>query len=919
MKMYPLIKWLEQTDRSHVPYVGSKFANLGEMLKMGVPVPQGFCICTQAYQDYVEQSNLNELISGMLEKINLDDHEAIKHAAQKIREVALNQEINSSLRSEITEALNKLQDKSKATHFAIRSSSTFEDLQDSSFAGQYDSYLGVIDIEDLLAKVKKCWASLWNDRAIVYREQRNIDHLQANMAVIVQSMIACNQSGVMFTRNPLSNLKNEVIINASWGLGDAVVSEEVNGDEYKVNRTTNKINIEIIGTKEIESVLQQQGIKRIKVSANRREQQCLSEGQIRKLVSIGLKIEELFKSPQDIEWGIADHEICIFQSRGITSLKKNEEVVNSIIKELEIKNYRKDTVWSNTLLAEILTSPKPLTWEIIKLGLSKQGSFGVYERDLGLGTVASEGLLELIAGKPYYNISKLCDTFSFYGFPIKLFEYEKVKKDPSIANNFQPQIDYGKWGGNLLLFILKFLVLLPYSLYRVGLVLVKLNTLVKNCHSEFETKTLPDYLQYITAIKNMDLLEISENDLLEEINRLIQNWACVTLQDHIFSEICLGVTSGLLEAIVGEKQVIVLLSGIEGNKLLETNFKLWDLAGQASPQVANIFKGNEAGQIIEKLKSFENGREYLESVQRFLEEYGHRTSDEFELAIPRWYEDPGAVFVLIRHYLQSKKANPIEHFKTQKEIRINLEEKIAGEFSRGIYKLFPFIKALFLSTLKYSQIYSSMRETTKFYHLMEYAQLRRFLVELGSRFTKRKNTLLKDVNDIFYLLPAELSMIVKNELSHMQVEKIISNRKKEYKTNLSVQLPSVIFYDDLRAIEQLRELISSDVLEGTPVSGGRVRGRVRIILNPDELEKFREGEILVAPRTDAGWIPFFFTAAAFVMDTGNVLSHGAIVAREYGLPAVVNVKDASKILKDGQEIIVDGDEGKVYINRIDLG
>jgi pyruvate,water dikinase len=445
---------------------------------------------------------------------------------------------------------------------------------------------------------------------------------------------------------------------------------------------------------------------------------------------------------------------------------------------------------------------------------------------------------------------------------------------------------------------------------------ITLNKLVKNCYLDYYNEILPSYLDKINKLKNKDLKRLSEEDLFKEIDQIIKNWTCVTLKDHIRSEICFGITSALLESMVGEKQTLILLSGIEGNKLLETNFQLWKLAGQAPPQIADIIIRNEPGQSFTILEKSEGGQDYLEGVQRFLQEYGHRTSDEFELATPRWHEEPGKVLVMIRHYLQAKKANPIEHFETQKAKQAERVQEILGEYSGGVYRLFPFIKRMFLKSLKYSQIYSAMRETTKFYHLMEYAQLRRFLVELGVRFSKSENSGLKDKNDIFYLLPAELPLVLNRELNGTQVQQIISARKMEYKTNLSIQLPPVIFYDSLTRIGDPPAIISSGVFNGTPVSGGRVSGKVRIILNPDDFGKFEEGEILVAPRTDVGWTPLFFIAKALVMDTGNVLSHGAIIAREYGLPAIVNVKDASKILMDGQEIFVDGNEGNVYLSRV---
>jgi pyruvate,water dikinase len=345
-------------------------------------------------------------------------------------------------------------------------------------------------------------------------------------------------------------------------------------------------------------------------------------------------------------------------------------------------------------------------------------------------------------------------------------------------------------------------------------------------------------LKYIEETKNRELKQLSEKELVDEIEHLIRNWACITVRDHIYSEICFGTSCTLLKSLVGESQTTILLSGIEGDKLLETNFQLWTLASQASPEVADTIINNKPGQIIWNLLRSESGQDYLDRIQRFLQEYGHRTSDEYELATPRWHEEPAKVFEMIRHYLKAKEVNPVDHFEKQKITRTELERRLIEEYSSGIYKFLPVERKLFLFALKYSQLYSAMRETTKFYHLMEYAQLRRFLVELGMRLSGTEKSCIDDKDDIFYLLPKELRLIVQNELGDVRVRRLISKRKSDHKTNLSIQLPPVIFYDSLDRLGEPADIIGSDVLKGTPVSGGRVEGKVRIIHNASEFGVF---------------------------------------------------------------------------------
>ena len=416
------IKWLDKIEATDTSLVGHKFANLGQLFNMGINVPFGFCVTTTAFRECVQQSDLSDLLSEILTGIRYENLDSVKDSSQKIKAAVINREIYHSIKDDITKAYVGLRDKTNAGHFAVRSSCTCEDLPGSSFAGQYDTYLGIHGIDDILLSVKKCWASLWNERALIYRKSKNIEHSQAWMAVIVQSMIPCEQSGIVFTANPISNDPDQIMINAAWGLGDAIVSGKVAADEYCVNKINMEIRIQKIGDKHIKLVQRSEGIEHIQVARNRRKQKCLTDKQIKSLASIGLKLEEHFGCPQDIEWSISDRNIYLFQTRDITTLDKKKDVLKKIINDLGAKKYDPKTVWSNTLLSEILPSPTPLTWHVIKRGLSKEGSFGVYEKEVGLGKVASDGLLDLIGGQPYYNMNKLCDTFSFYGFPTMVTE-----------------------------------------------------------------------------------------------------------------------------------------------------------------------------------------------------------------------------------------------------------------------------------------------------------------------------------------------------------------------------------------------------------------------------------------------------------------------------------------------------------------
>lgn len=905
------IKWLDEVSEEDIFLVGSKYSNLMEILKIGLNVPLGFCITTFAYQETIKKLNLSDIIR----KIDFHDLNSVKDNAEKIKGIITSLEIPKIVEEEIILSYKKLHKENNIAHVAIRSSGTFEDLPHISFAGQYDTYLNVSGIKDLLFYVKKCWASLWNTRALVYRERNKLSHSQALMAIIVQKIVASNKSGVMFTVNPVTNDRGEIFITASWGLGEAIVTGKLTGDEYIVSKANNEIKRKKINTKDIEIIQKPKGTKKIKVDNERKMQQCLSNRQIKKLALIGKKIENHFGLPQDIEWGIFNDYIYIFQSRPITTLYSLKDVLKRELEVLKKKTYDRKILWSNVFLCEAIPRPKPMSWEVFKLFMSKEGSFGLYEREIGLGKVPQEGITDLICSRPYYNLNKLINVFSFYGIPLKPLDFEKLKEDQSQANIIEPRLDTGKYGGKLLLFLMKFMALLPYSLYKSIATFFCIYNIIKNFHFVYDEKILPKYLRYIEKLENKDLKQLSDKELVHEIERLIQSWTRKTTKYHIYSEFCTEISYGLLKALVGEGLATTLLSGIEGNRLTETNIQLWKLSLQASPRIVDVILNNKPDQIQAKLLSTKEGRNYWSKMQQFLRIYGHRTFDEYELSTPRWQEDPNKIYVLIRNYLKAKEVDPIKHFEKQKTIRKELEHNIMSKFSIGVDKIFPLRRKLFKFALKHSQIYSPLRETTKFHHLMEYAQLRRFLIELGSRLAGKIYGALEEENDIFFLVPKELSLVIEGRLNRVQVRNLISRRKEDRNIKLSIQIPPLIFSDFLDKIDGKVAVKATDVLRGIPVSRGRAEGKAKIILSPSEFSNFKEGEILIAPTIDAGWTPLFLTAKAVVMDTGNVSSHGAIVAREFGLPTIVNVKDATKILKDGQEIIVDGDEGKIYLSR----
>lgn len=344
MSNYSYIKWFDEIGKDDIPKVGGKGANLGELTHMGLPVPPGFCVTAGGYDKFIDYAELDEVVRFLMESVNVDDVDALTEASKAIQDKINMGEIFPQLEEEIVNAYREFSEKInvKDPEVAVRSSATAEDLPDASFAGQQDTYLHIRGEEELVKHVRMCWASLWTSRAIYYREKQNFNHFDVSLSVVVQKMVNSEKSGVMFTANPINNNKNEMMINASWGLGEAVVSGIVTPDEYIIDKKTKKVIEKNIATKNYMVVKKSDGVGTEQVNvadvlgADAVEAECLSEKELQTLIERGLKVEELYGSVQDTEWGFDKDtkEFYFLQSRPITTLEDKEEKLVQIAKGL---------------------------------------------------------------------------------------------------------------------------------------------------------------------------------------------------------------------------------------------------------------------------------------------------------------------------------------------------------------------------------------------------------------------------------------------------------------------------------------------------------------------------------------------------------------------------------------------------------
>jgi len=899
------IKHFTEINKSDLPIVGGKGLNLGLLTLEGFLVPDGFCITTEAYRHTTQAVTLTG-DSCSVPTLGTAD-------------------IQQDLKNEIVHAYNAI----GAGRVAVRSSATAEDLPDASFAGQQDTFLNVQGEVQLLDAVKCCWASLWSERAIAYRRNQNIDDSQVAMSVVVQKMIDSDVSGVMFTVNPKSprpplvkgekgtdetkeeqgsdEIKvergaDEIVIESSFGLGEAIVSGKVSPDHFVVDRDSLDIVEKIISRKQL--MITQDG--EVETPESKQTQSSLNDEQVKNLAQLGLEIERFYGAPQDIEWAFAEGQFYVLQARPITTLQQRltpemEQLRQEEIATLQKKVEPEGTVWSSFNLSEVLPAPLPMTWGIIKKFMSGRGGFGLTYRDLGFipsKDVDEHGVLDLICGRVYFNLSREAKLY-FNEFPME-HNFDELRNDPQKAI-------YPKATVNIKRSTAKFWLKFLYYVYKMIVSERKIKRIRKDFDRVLTEQIFPKFRQYVEEQRQIDLTKLSGQQVLDKLNEWIHETLTVFAKDALKATVFAGLSYTNLETAIvkcfGEEAVHgvtaersehreranTLIVGLEGDLTVDMNLKMWEVA---------------------------QGRLSLED---FLNEYGHRAVGEFELAQPRWREDASFVQKMIEIFKDSEEAAPVDRFNAQKAERRRAEQELdnlpAGRFSKAM-------RQQIARELEFTQRYMPFRETAKFYIMLGYELIRKSLLELDRRFNFN--------GDVFYLTPEELPLLIEKipptpplkkggRFRIRELDDLISQRKNQREQLLEIDLPEVIFSDALEEIgnpksynwDRDETLQGSQTLQGFSVSAGAAEGIASVVLDPADALKAKTNYVLVCPSTDPAWTPLFLNACALIMERGGMLSHGAVVAREYGIPAVVNISNATKLIKDGQRIRVDGNRGIV--------
>ena len=866
----------DQVGKDDIPQVGGKGANLGEMAGAGLPVPPGFCVTARAYQDFIAHAGLAEPIETIVADMQTGELQDVKTSSEKVQELITGAPIPQEIERNITDAYLELCRELDQDNLpvAVRSSATAEDLPEASFAGQQDTYLNVRGVDAVLEHSRLCWASLWSHPAVTYRNEQGFEHDTVHLCIAVQAMIESEVAGILFTANPVSGNREEALMNASWGLGEAVVSGLVTPDTITVSRTEQRIKDYTVGSKDVAiHYAASGGIVEIETAEEQQSAHALTDDQAFELTELGSEIEEHYGTPQDIEWALRNEKMYILQSRAITTLgDEADEYDRSMFVE----------IFPDVLSPVFLSVMAPMFKSMLDY-LCRYWGFKPIEDRPAVGV--------------YYNLLYWNRTYVENAFRTL---------SPEVRNDLTAAITnpFGRHGAKT-----KRELSLPF----LGLMANTLRFMIR--FPKQMPRWLEAYHEVLRTTADIPLEGTTDKELIAAVRELSFGGASPLLDSDFLMIGVLGRTYDLLgtflEPRFGEKTEEMqakLISGVTGNVVMESNKRLWDLAqtAMASPEIMRVLRDYDESQAEFALRNIPEAEPFLEQLDEFLAEYGHREI-RTDLLYPTWGEDPAPVLGFIRGYLDADDSqSPYYQQERLIEERRELTETVMAGIEQGLVGRF-ILSPIFRWVLAQAQLHTRERDTMHFELTRLIPPARRLLYEVGRRWTDQG--LLDDSEDIFFLSLDEMEEVAEHR---SPVKDKVRAAREEYELNRSRPWPTVI-----RGNEEIYahiEVAEGD-LQGIAGSPGVISGPARVIRGPDEFGTLKKGEILVAPLTNPVWTPLFAIAGGVITEVGGILSHGAIVAREYGIPAVMSIPGATQAIHDGQTVMVDGNRGVVVVEE----
>ncbi|WP_414937764.1 rifamycin-inactivating phosphotransferase [Amycolatopsis sp. cmx-11-51] len=854
----------QEIDRTQVAVVGGKGAHLGELSRIeGVRVPDGFCVTTDAFRRILADApSIGDQLDG-LSCLSPDDREAIRTHSAEIRRTFEEIVIPDDLAAAITGALTGLGEQAA---YAVRSSATAEDLPTASFAGQQDTYLNVVGAAAILRHVSLCWASLFTERAVTYRLRNDFGHRKVDMAVVVQRMVFPLAAGVLFTADPVTSNRKVSTVEAGYGLGEALVSGLVNSDSYQVR--DGEVVAKTVATKQRALHASPGGGTREQpIEPDRQEQPALTDAQVVRLERLGRRIEAHFGRPQDIEWCFADDEFQIVQSRPITTLFPVPEVgdeSNHVYISVGHQQMMTDAMKPLGLSFWQLTTPRPMSEAGGRLFVDVTGILAA--------PTSRAGFLDVIGKSDPLMGDALRTVLDRDGFL------------PSVPDEGPGQRISG---------------VEPATIETDPAVVTELIGLSENS---------------LAAVKR-DIRTRSGSDLLDFILADIQELQRILFEPRSHQVITAGMQTTWwlnehLREWLGEKNAAdTLTQSVPHNVTSEMGLALLDVADaiRPHPDVVAFLHGVENDDFLDELAGIAGGTEARDAIEAYLAKYGMRCVGEIDITRPRWSERPTTLLPLIlanvknfepgageRRFEQGRQEASTKEQELLERLRALPDGNEKAEETRRM--------------IERVRTFSGYREYPKYGMVSRYFVYKQALLEEAERLVR--DGVLGEREDIFFLRFQELQEVVRTK----QVDDELIRRRKEACKSHETLTPPRVFTSDGEAVAGTyrRDDLPAGAMVGLPVSAGTVEGRARVILDMADAD-LEPGDILVTAYTDPSWSPLFVAITGLVTEVGGLMTHGAVIAREYGLPAVVGVERATKSIQDGQRIRVNGTDGYIEI------
>ncbi|PEL18793.1 phosphoenolpyruvate synthase [Bacillus wiedmannii] len=857
----------QEIENTQLALVGGKGLNLGELSSVqGIQVPEGFCVTTVGYEKAIEQNEELQTLLQQLTKLKKEERAQIGEMSKKIREVIMAVKIPSEVVEAVAHYLSRFGNEHA---YAVRSSATAEDLPYASFAGQQDTYLNIIGKEAILQHVRKCWASLFTERAVMYRMQNDFEHNQVSICVVVQKMIFPEASGILFTADPVTSNRKLVSIDASFGLGEALVSGLVSADNYKVKE--GEITGKMIATKKLAIyALKEGGTETKQIDPAQQKIQTLSEQQILQLAQIGRQIEAYFGCPQDIEWCLVDDTFYIVQSRPITTLypiPEENDGGNHVYISVGHQQMMTDAMKPLGLSFFLLTTNAPMR---------KEGGRLFVDATQQLASPASRDYLINTLGKSDPLVRDALTTISERDSFITLLPDDEKEKSVSKSKqpaNSQPEIENDP---------------------------AIVTNLIQN--SEASIEELKRNMQMKSGVDVLDFI-------LEDIQQLKK----VLFNPQSIAVIMAGMNASTwmnekMEHWLGEKNAADTLSqSVQNNITSEMGLALLDVADVIRPyqEVITYLQHVENDNFLDELVQFKGGEKARDAILTFLNKYGMRCSGEIDITKTRWSEKPTTIIPMILNNIRDFEAGASKRkFEEGLQEALKKEEELVNRLQHlpnGKQKVEEMKRMV-----RNIRNFIGYREYPKYGMINRYFIYKQALLKEAEQLVQ--SGVIHEIDDIYYLTFEELHEVVRtNKLDY----ELIQKQKNDYKLYEKLTPPRIMTSDgEIITGKYKRENLPADAIVGLPVSSGVIEGRARVILNMEDAN-LEEGDILVTAFTDPGWTPLFVSIKGLVTEVGGLMTHGAVIAREYGLPAVVGVENATKRIKDGQRIRVHGTEGYI--------